>query len=247
MRLFVQPPPLVKVAPLLGRFAVLLVIVALAQSVLAADNPQSIRRHYDIAALPLDIALSRFSEISGIDVLLREPNVTQRKSSPVRGQMTAAEALRVLLDGSGLIARFTSASSAIIVPAERANEPWIAPTEQAGSGSALLSLDMMHVTAPRLIESARTGADEKAFAQRLVAVIRRLIIDEAVFDGGKPVDLRIATGVTPEGALHNVQIVKGSRNRAADRRVITLLEGAQLGLAPPKSLRQPLLFDVSGR
>jgi hypothetical protein len=44
-----------------------------------------------------------------------------------------------------------------------------------------------------------------------------------------------------------VRVVLGSRDRALDARVRALLEGANLGLRPPLDLRQPLLFDVSGR
>lgn len=232
----------------LGRCALLIAILLVAQAALAAeDNPQSARRRYDIAAQPLDLALARFSEISGVDVLLREASVSDRRAPALAGLFTPAEALARLLEGSGLVARFTSPRSAVIVPADRANEPWIAPSGQGGGGRALLTLDMMRVTAPRMIGAPRAGDGDEAFAQALVVRIRRIVMERAGFEGGKAVELRIATRITADGALHDVRIMRGSRDRALDARVAALLEGAALGLVPPPGLRQPLIFDVSGR
>jgi hypothetical protein len=228
----------------LGRCAALLAILLVAQAALAQDSPQSTRRRYDIAAQPLDLALARFSEISRVDVLFRQVNASQRRAPALTGEFTPAEALARLLEGSGLVARFTSAHSAVIVSAERANEPWIAPSGQSG-GQALLNLDMMRVTAPRTI-GARPRSGHEAFAQQLVVVIRRFVMERAVFEGGKSVEIRIATRISSAGALYDVRVVRGSRDRALDARVVALLEGAALGLVPPSDLRQPLLFDVSG-
>lgn len=233
--------------------AILLVLIgalllALPHQAVAADpGAQDGDRYYDIEALPLDLALARFSEVSGIDILLREPNVTARRSTPVLGRMTPAEALMAMLEGTGLVARFTSASSAIVVPVERANEPWITPSAPNGEARALLNLDMMRVTAPRMVGTSRAQAEEIAYAQRLVVAIRRRVMDEKVFVGGESVDVRVATRIDPGGALRDVRIVRGSLDRAADRRLLVLLESADLGLVPPAVLRQPLIFDVSGR
>jgi len=232
----------------LGRCAILLAILAIAQAAWAADdNPQGERRHYEIGAQPLDNALARFSEISGVDVLLREASASQRRSPAVSGELTAIEALARLLEGSGLVARFTSARSAIVVPAERAGDPWIAPSGESGGGQALLSLDMMRVTAPRMIGAPRSNPAEGIFAQQLVVAIRRVVMERSVFAGGRTTDIRIATRIGSDGTLHDVRIVRESRDAAADLRLKELLEGLALGLLPPEGLRQPLIFDVSGR
>lgn len=229
------------------RWALAMIILALAQTALAAeDNPQTIRQRYDIAAMPLDLALARFSEISGIDVLLREPHADQLQSSAVNGLLSATEALNLLLRGSGLVARFTSASSAVIVPAEAAQAPWALGESDAAPGQPLLNLDMMHVTASRIIGRQRPDLDE-VFASRLVVAIRRTVIKEALFESGKSTDVRIAVRITPAGELFDVRIVRDSRDPQLDARITALLEGADLGIAPPDGLRQPLFFDLSGR
>lgn len=231
----------------LGRYAALLALLVIARSALAADgNSQSLRQRYDIPALTLDLALARFSEISGIDVLLREPSASQWRSMPVSGDVTPAEALGTLLKGSGLVARFTSARSAVIVPVEQANDPWIASSGRAGEARVLLNLDMIRVTAPRVIGSSRSAGDV-LFAQQLATAIRQFVTEQDALEGGRGSSLRIATRITPDGTLHDVRVVVGSRDQALNAHVAALLEGTRLDLVPPQDLRQPLLFDVTGR
>ena len=108
-------------------------VLALALSLLAAPpaatvqtRPDSGRpaaadsaaiRAYDLPAMPLDAAIARFREQSG---LLIEPidlatiGLRGLMSRTVNGSYTGAEALRLLLDGTGVTARFTSASSAVL-------------------------------------------------------------------------------------------------------------------------------------
>lgn len=224
-----------------------LFLVALAQTVMAAEaNPQTARHRYDIAAMPLDMALARFSEISGIDVLLHQPEAGQRQAPSVKGELSAAEALSLLLRGSGLVARFTSARSVVIVPVEAAQAPWPLRSGAAASSQALIDLDMMHVTAPRIIGSPGPNADD-VFARQLVGAIRRAIMEEGLFEGGKSTDVRIATRISRGGELFDVKIVRRSRDQRVDARIAAFLEGADLDVIPPDGLRQPLIFDLSGR
>ena len=231
----------------LGRWAIAIIMLALAQATaLAQDNSQTVRQRYDVPAMPLDMALARFSAISGIDVLLREPEAGKQRSSPVKGELSPVQALGILLRGSGLVGRFTSARSAVIVPASAAQAPWTPTRGPDAPDQPLLSLDMMHVTAPRIIGRSGPSADE-TFAGHLAVAIRRAIIEEALFESGRSTELRIATRITEAGELFDVRIVRGSRDSRLDGRIAAFLEGADLGIAPPGGLRQPLIFDLSGR
>lgn len=210
----------------------------------ANDDPQpSAVRRYDIPAMPLDAALSRYSETSGVDVLLDEPSAAGRRSAPVIGSFAAPQALVILLDGTGLTARFTSRHSAIITPAARAGRP-LARTAEAGN--AVVALDMMRVTAPRLIGTRRDVPDTGFLLQMAGRIRDRLIAGDVVDRAGKP-RMRLQTRIREDGTLFDVRVTVPSADRRRDARIVALLDGASIGLTPPEGLRQPLLFDVDGR
>ncbi|CUJ22392.1 TonB-dependent siderophore receptor [Achromobacter xylosoxidans] len=76
---------------------------AAAQSGRAGDLRQI--QHYDIDAGPLSVVLTRFSAESGIFFVGATAEAGARSSPGVRGSHTAQEALRVLLEGTGLHAQ----------------------------------------------------------------------------------------------------------------------------------------------
>lgn len=206
----------------------------------AQDNPAAVRHDYDIPAERLSIALAAFSQASGIDVLLDEPQAAGRQSSAVRGRYAPPQALTLLLAGTGLVARFTSRRSAIIVPRARADAP-LAP--RAGDAGPVIALDMMTVTAPRTIGGARRPADT-GYLLALAGAIRRAIVAAGLIGGSERPRLRIATRIDGNGALHAVAVAVPSGDARRDGRIVALLEGRQLAPAPPAGLRQPILFDV---
>ena len=75
---------------------------------------------FDIPAQPLDMALESFSTVSGRSALFSSALVAGRTASPVSGRYTALEALRRLVDGTGLAvetARSADATAFVLVPA----------------------------------------------------------------------------------------------------------------------------------
>jgi hypothetical protein len=75
---------------------------------------------FDIPAQPLDMALELFSTVSGRSALFSSALVAGRTASPVSGQYTALEALRRLLEGTGLAVETASTSGVstfVLVPA----------------------------------------------------------------------------------------------------------------------------------
>src|SRR5690606_35603717 len=71
-------------------------------------------RRFDIAAQPLDQALAAFSVSTGLQMLYDSPLAAGRQSAPVSGVMQPREALALMLAGTGLTARFTSAGAVVI-------------------------------------------------------------------------------------------------------------------------------------
>lgn len=200
---------------------------------------------FDIPAQRLATALVAFGEASGVDVLLDEPQAADRRTSPIRGIYSAPEALTLLLGGTGLTVRFTSTHSAVVLARGAAAVPL--PTSGSGSKtSAMLSLDTMRVSAPRVIGGA-PPSDTGGFVLTLAARIRRLVIDAGVLRDGGAARLRIRTRIDAEGVLRDVTLVRSDGDTKRDRRVQALLEGAPLGAVPPLGLRQPLLFEVAAQ
>ena len=74
---------------------------------------------FDIEAQPLPQAIAEFSSLTGLQVLYTEAAAFNFTTAPLVGTFTASEALRLLLAGSGLEARFTSANSVTLELAAR--------------------------------------------------------------------------------------------------------------------------------
>lgn len=69
---------------------------------------------FDVPEQPLDQALERYGDVSGREVLYGTGLTAGRRSSAVRGTMPPDEALRKLLEGTGLAARFLPDGSFVL-------------------------------------------------------------------------------------------------------------------------------------
>jgi hypothetical protein len=213
----------------------------------AQDAPHVARRHYDIAALPLDVALNRFSEVSGIDVLLHDLSPASLRTRPLQGDHAATAALAIMLEGTGLVARFTSATSAVILPKAREAEFDRDMAASPKTNGAFLSLDLLQVTAPRLIGLRRNSIDHRLFVQQLAASIRDLIAERAILKGGSASHFRLAARITQAGIVHDVQILSSSHGASINARLTDTLNNKHFDLAVPPGLPQPIIFEVTGR
>jgi iron complex outermembrane receptor protein len=68
---------------------------------------------FDIQAMPLNEALVRFSEVSGMDVIVDRDLVAGQRSAALRGSMSIDAALLQMLSGTGLSARVTADGAVI--------------------------------------------------------------------------------------------------------------------------------------
>ncbi len=88
---------------------------------------------FDIPAQPLSQALMAFGRQSGMQIAVDSATVAGKTSAPVAGSMTADQALRQLLAGSGLGYQFTSANAVTV-----AGAPAPVPAGAVGSGALVL-------------------------------------------------------------------------------------------------------------
>ena len=227
-------------------FAAPLAALLLAAPAAANDDPDPWRspvQTYDVPAQSLNSALSRFAETSGVDVLVDEAVVRGRRSNAVVGQFGPPQALRRMLDGTGLVARFTSRRSAVISRAGgtgASEQPITSP-----SGNSIV-LDRMEVTASRRIGAPRPVFNGR-FITDMAGQIRRIMTVSGLVDKGSDARVRLQMRLRDDGTLHDVRVVLPSADRARDARIVALLEGARLDIALPEGLPQPIRFDVAGR
>lgn len=114
---------------------------------------------FDIPAQPLSQALMAFGRQSGMQIAVDSSAVAGKTSVPVAGSMTADQALRQLLSGSGLTYQFTSA-----------NAVTVAGAPAAGLGSSTLVLDPVRVQAvPTTPPQGEIGNQSPAYAGGQVA------------------------------------------------------------------------------
>ncbi|MGH7959502.1 MAG: STN domain-containing protein, partial [Opitutaceae bacterium] len=77
--------------------------VAIAGLGFAADGAKQIKKAFDLPADSADRSLKLFSQQSGLEVLF-PPEIARRvRTQPVKGELTARDALATLLAGTGLV------------------------------------------------------------------------------------------------------------------------------------------------
>ncbi|MHA7818868.1 MAG: TonB-dependent receptor [Erythrobacter sp.] len=98
-----------------------------------ASNPSAATtQEYDIPAQPLESALNSFAETSSADLLYSSILVAEKRSTGVRGRYTAAEALRRLLNGTGLAATQVSENVFSLRAQEGSTQADASPTPVSG-------------------------------------------------------------------------------------------------------------------
>jgi iron complex outermembrane receptor protein len=118
---------------------------------------------FDIPAQPLSQALMGFGRQSGMQIAVDSEAVAGKTSAPVTGSMTADQALRRLLSGSGLTYQFTSANAVTVSSAA-------VPAPAGLPGSSALVLDPVRVQAvPTTPPQGEIGNQSPAYAGGQVA------------------------------------------------------------------------------
>lgn len=91
-----------------------------------ADGGGDAERRFDLPAQPLDTALTAYFRLTGVQLLYDSSITAGRRSAPVRGTFSSREALRRLLAGTGLVARYSRERAATIVPeSQRIAQPLV--------------------------------------------------------------------------------------------------------------------------
>lgn len=219
--------------------ALVLVICPLAAVGSPAAQTSTPTRRFDISAQPLASALARFATVSGIDIAYRQSLAAGRRSSSIRGEYPVPVALQMLLQGTGLGARFTGATAVIIY--EPGAVDAVMPRRGASEAPAL-RLGMAEVRAP-LVIGKRDQSGHRRYAMAVQSEIRELLRIDGAYQG-RAFRLEIRIAVQPDGMIRDVVIRRPSGDPDWDRHVVAALTGRAVSSPPPEGLPKPLSFEV---
>ena len=196
---------------------------------LAASAAVETVRRFDVAAQPLDQALAAFSVTTGLQMLYDSSLAAGRRSSPVAGTMQPREALALMLAGTGLTARFTSAGAVVIY---------------AGSTSAV-TLNPITATAAPVVGRSGANAEARAYAEAVQRQTIEALRQDAVLSGGDYA-LSLRLWVSEDGAARRVEVLNGSGDAGRDADFMALASSLRFP-APPPDLPQPMRIEFRVR
>lgn len=116
-------------------------------------------REFDVPAGPAAQGITRFAQQAGLPVLFPLDLVEDRRTSALRGRLEVRDALRQLLEGSGLAASINSRGQISIRPVPRAPAAGAAPPERTNAErpfGPLEELPEVDVTGTRIVRDGMT-------------------------------------------------------------------------------------------
>lgn len=177
---------------------------------------------FDIAAQPLDAALAAYTQATGMAVLVTSRLTAGRQASAVRGRLAPREALRLLLTGTGLQARYTSASAFTLVEAA-ANAP-----------------------APRAAATAPSAAAVTRYAGVLQNTVTRALCQWTGAQFGRyRASLQLWIG--RNGVVRQARVLSGTGDARRDEALAGVLSGLIMDTPPPADLPQPVTIVLAPR
>lgn len=210
-----------------------------------ADTPStSDRRRYDIAAKPLDRALTELGTVSRIDILYENGVVDGKRSHAIAGSFTEREAIAAILQGTGLSFRFTSLNAVLVFPPERPPEPGMDAWVKA-EGAPRLVLDTLRVTASPMIGTSSRARFEPFGRTVQAAINQRLQNDPRT--SARAFRVRLTIEIDATGLVRRPTIIHSSGDEKLDRDIRIVLDGARMPASPPEDLPQPVWFEVLAR
>jgi TonB family protein len=177
---------------------------------------------FDIPAQPLDGALNQYAGITGQPAVFRSSLVAGRTASPVRGMLTAKEALQAMLGGTGLEVERVHAGGvdAFVLRLTDMGDvaslaPYAAsPAVPAGSGWTEYDARVQQSVWQMLCTNPLTASGD-------YRALLRFRIDEA-------------------GKLGQAQLLTSTGQPRRDAILLQLMQRVRVGAPPPPDLAQPI-------
>lgn len=199
---------------------------AASASAASPDRLRGERYEFALPAQPLGDSLEAIGHLAGVAVLVDERHARQRAPA-LSGRHTVMEALRRLLDGSGLRIRQTD-GEAVVVYAPAAD----GTARQPASGAPPLKVED--------IPAARAGgADFSGYIGRLQkAILRTLCGNAAAQPGGYRLALQLR--LDDGGHVARMRLLDTTGSDRVDMAVTRAITGMDVGAPPPAGMPQPV-------
>jgi hypothetical protein len=182
----------------------------------ASSSPEKLIA-FDIESQPLASALDRYGDATGREVFYDTALAEGRKSGVVEGEFTPEAALRMLLEGTGLSARFLADDSFVLLPIPAQDRP-------------------------RAVQAAPPAA-HRAYYARIQASLRDAFCRSGeVRPGGFRVVAVFWIGAS--GAIERYQRLGSAGADDIDRGIDAALRDTRLSEPPPAGFAQPVLIMV---
>ncbi|KAF1073147.1 TonB family protein [Variovorax sp.] len=178
---------------------------------------------FDIAAQPLEEALRRYATLTRRATLFRSELVAGRTSTLLQGRYAPEEALRRLLEGTGLSIEQVRTGASMAFVLKREDAP---PALQR----------------PRL-ETVPGGADYPALVQ--AGIWRALCADPRTAPGDYRSLLRVQ--VDAAGLVQRPRLLRSTGEPARDAALLAAVRRVRLDRAPPPDMPQPVTLLILPR
>jgi len=192
---------------------------------------------YTIPAQPLNAAITIFATVSDVDVLYDKKLGESRRSSSVEGHFSPQRAILLLLQGTGLVCRFTGPNAAVIFPADKPDaEVAILPHDGPS-----IDLTTLRITASPVIGRPLNTSFE-AYGQAAQSEIYQKLRSDPQFRAS-PFRIEIKVHIDSAGNILETRFIHGSGNDTLDAKIVSVLDHVQL-TQPPPNMPMPLHFLV---
>jgi TonB family protein len=208
--------------------------LAAAQGMADAGDVNGGTLYFDLQAQPLETALARFGRITGHSVLVASSLTAGRQAAAVNGEFAPREALRRMLDGTGLVARYSGADAFTLMP----------ETQGDASDEARARAEVQARVA-RAAETAQAVA-QASYAQVLQRSITRVLCI-AQPDAFGRFRLGLQLWIDADGRVEDTRLLEGSGIPERDSAVLSSLRALALDAPPPRALAQPLTILLTPR
>jgi hypothetical protein len=173
---------------------------------------------FRIEAQPLALALEAYSAASQVQVIYNGNLAVGRHSAALAGDLNAAEALRILLQGTGLAARYM-AEDAVVLELRAETD------RQTGTVANPLAARYYGLIQTRLMQ--------------------RLCADEVVLQGTSR--LAASFWIDAEGRVVRAALLDTTGDRARDISIAQVIGRVSVGAPPPRHFAQPITLVLSPR
>lgn len=192
---------------------------------------------FRIPAQSLDAALTQYFRMSGVQLLYDSTLTRGRRTNGVTGRHTRRKALQLLLEGTGLTARYSRSRAAVLVPAA-------SPARDAEASSPI-ALGRVLVREPLAVQPPPPDPCLSCYYQILERDLELQLARNPATAAAR-FDIVLAVAIDPTGRITSLDVKRGSGVPATDAALAETLSGL-IVTRPPVDVKMPLVIVLRSK